>query len=1508
MLHIAGRFARYIAKVNAESRFNFYVLLAVMADFGLHPLSLLYKELSDNLDREEEHKLRNLICGRQIAKRTIESLQTPQDIFKCLEECGIISEANLEFLRELLQSINRRPLIDLVDKCEKTLQEYTVHKTEGKVNGSRHYETYDSGLGKEVETVAADCDSAFKHDEGSTVADGKPARPGEVTYSHQLADQSGVDSDYELLQEKGTNECDSVLKPLTNDQRADDEVSDTVGTDERQDDGHADDVSEALDSLECQSQFTDAQEDSSIINDRPEHQDDITGSQFLDFRGTLLSAAEKGEVHSLDHLLKTGLGIDCFNEDGNTALILASKNGHSKCVEFLLKHKANVVHRNESSETCLHVAIQSGHAEIVEILLKLKGLKIVKDNEYQALLRLAVKGDHSEVLGILMESNSVTENQAKDCIQAFFMAAELGSCKCLSVMLWSAKIKNSAQNENGDTVLHVATRHGQSAAVKLLLHKGVDKNVINKGNQTALCLALDFPKDSKDKIKILFYLLQAGCYVTMNAKNALLNIENVAYVLHTTEAEDDVIDVDDEDDLLTLLGQVKYVSIMVFRNEDVLVRLREIDKSHEIDTLILGNMSLKLLDCKDEMFQISKSLCLINTQDIHPRMAKTWLSERAKVMSFIAMKLSFPIIIMFPGSLHAINISHCFSKSKQDRYIKIECQVAELYLNNNGLTKLQEDIGTVPNLTSLIASDNKIKKLPLSLARIDNVLVRDNPITNVHHEKFGNPRALKAYLQPFRDSREIPNKNVSVDVVGPENETKDALRKIFSDMVVGKGKNSVHLNVNQTTLPKHGTESADVDTESLEVRSLFFASNKLYVATFDLDKFTVSPNPPLWNTVDERGRLVRWLNAIQSRAPNSRVILVGTYDEKLKRRSAMQDSLDQVNDLIQTCYQKHREAVDWSECQYCCLCDPSQSASNIGNFSKDIAKTRQDQRKSSNVAANNIPMLPHIVGYCEIPRKLSYEKSKKHRDLVRLKKILSTNVLNLVSLRPTLPENWNSLKITLGREKTERPILSFTEFSQLAKDIGIEDNVSEVLEYLTAEGAVIKMDNPQHEGSKSSSIFCIYPPYLLSLFSLLYREVDEKGVLTVEQLHDIRQSENRDESQFNSAIKLFRKAELCVPRKRKASNTNGTSADEVGNTSDLIFIHKLSSRQPNSSQWPRRLKAREKTMSYLYSCGFAVYKLFNGIVMGAGQHRGTLHILRNNVIYEVKRSFQPCSLHTDPKPNEVHSLRHAFRIKVIPYISSIAVTVKGQYPCCALNEFDHMIQELAGKSECQGLELHFKQACPTCIFTSNPTPGFLNNSDTAYQCSKISEHTFYSWKDVLKPEFDDSHRSSYMPSKTNDVFEYPRLFIIPPSQSGFLKKRDSRLHFLCECPESYHLVDHPGYKLQNIHAFEETFEKYLESVKQFLERVSVDGEGSHDNSADTVQLQLAISKLSEVEKTITEGIGSLSRSRPRLTKFEFTHLFQSSADVCHFTNLHRVVQGDHQMYLCKEHASLFEKV
>ncbi|XP_070549664.1 uncharacterized protein [Ptychodera flava] len=285
-----------------------------MADIGLHPLSLLYKDLNDNLALEDEHTIRNL-CDRQIPKRKLETLQTPHDIFKCLEECGIISETNLEFLRELLQSINRRPLIALVDKCEKKLQEYTVHKTEGSVNGSRRYDPSDSGLGKDVGTVAAVADSAFNHDEGSTIADDKPAQSGEVTDSHQLADQSGVDSDYELLQDGGTKECDSVFKPLqTNDQRADDKVSDTVGTDERQDDGHADDVSEALDSLECQSQITDAQEDSSIINDRPEHQDDFTGSQFLDFRGTLLSAAEKGEVHSLDHLLKTGLGIDCSNE------------------------------------------------------------------------------------------------------------------------------------------------------------------------------------------------------------------------------------------------------------------------------------------------------------------------------------------------------------------------------------------------------------------------------------------------------------------------------------------------------------------------------------------------------------------------------------------------------------------------------------------------------------------------------------------------------------------------------------------------------------------------------------------------------------------------------------------------------------------------------------------------------------------------------------------------------------------------------------------------------------------------------------------------------------------------------------------------------------------------------------------------------------------------------------------------------------------------------------------
>ncbi|XP_070554899.1 FAS-associated death domain protein-like [Ptychodera flava] len=89
----------------------------------IDPLSILYNTLNSKLGKEDEDKIRILVGG-QISKRDLEKLQNPAEIFKHLEEHGHIGRDDLDFLKEVLKTIDRPPLIKFVEECEESLETY----------------------------------------------------------------------------------------------------------------------------------------------------------------------------------------------------------------------------------------------------------------------------------------------------------------------------------------------------------------------------------------------------------------------------------------------------------------------------------------------------------------------------------------------------------------------------------------------------------------------------------------------------------------------------------------------------------------------------------------------------------------------------------------------------------------------------------------------------------------------------------------------------------------------------------------------------------------------------------------------------------------------------------------------------------------------------------------------------------------------------------------------------------------------------------------------------------------------------------------------------------------------------------------------------------------------------------------------------------------------------------------------------------------------------------------
>ncbi|XP_002738970.1 uncharacterized protein LOC100369834 [Saccoglossus kowalevskii] len=121
----------------------------------IHPLSKLYNELNGKLGDDDESKLRNLLTDKQISIRDMQGLKDPAAIFQKLEKAGFISEDNLQFLKTILRSIERSPLITNVLECEMELQKMKqLQETQKKLQEHRELEEQlvDGGQTKTLST------------------------------------------------------------------------------------------------------------------------------------------------------------------------------------------------------------------------------------------------------------------------------------------------------------------------------------------------------------------------------------------------------------------------------------------------------------------------------------------------------------------------------------------------------------------------------------------------------------------------------------------------------------------------------------------------------------------------------------------------------------------------------------------------------------------------------------------------------------------------------------------------------------------------------------------------------------------------------------------------------------------------------------------------------------------------------------------------------------------------------------------------------------------------------------------------------------------------------------------------------------------------------------------------------------------------------------------------------------------------------------------------------------
>ncbi|XP_069778381.1 transient receptor potential cation channel, subfamily N, member 1 isoform X3 [Narcine bancroftii] len=236
-------------------------------------------------------------------------------------------------------------------------------------------------------------------------------------------------------------------------------------------------------------------------------------------------AAGEGDELMLKFLYQYKANPNITDKMDRSPLHIAAERGHTNVVEVLSeKFKSNVLARTKDGSTLMHIASQCGHPETALVFLK-KGVPLHMPNKLGAVcLHAAAKRGHATVVKALLQKGAHVDAKTKDCYTALHIAVQ--NCKPLVVQTLlgfgaqvqlqggkaqetplhiAAQVKDgekvaeillksgadvNAQQENGETAMHIAARHGNLKMIQALMEEGGDLTWQSKAGENPLHIAV----------------------------------------------------------------------------------------------------------------------------------------------------------------------------------------------------------------------------------------------------------------------------------------------------------------------------------------------------------------------------------------------------------------------------------------------------------------------------------------------------------------------------------------------------------------------------------------------------------------------------------------------------------------------------------------------------------------------------------------------------------------------------------------------------------------------------------------------------------------------------------------------------------------------------------------------------------------------------------------------------------------------------------------------------------
>ena len=177
-----------------------------------------------------------------------------------------------------------------------------------------------------------------------------------------------------------------------------------------------------------------------------------------DTRTALMTAAEKGNVDSLEDLLGSGGRINAMSPEG-TPLYLAAANGNTEVVWMLLRQGADPDRGLPGGTTPLMAAASQGNKRIVDMLLAANATVEARNDSGETALSYAVLNSQLVVTKRLLRAGAEV-NVVNEAGQSLLMRVAARNDLLLAGVMVDANADVAHKGPNGRTAFDVAQANG----------------------------------------------------------------------------------------------------------------------------------------------------------------------------------------------------------------------------------------------------------------------------------------------------------------------------------------------------------------------------------------------------------------------------------------------------------------------------------------------------------------------------------------------------------------------------------------------------------------------------------------------------------------------------------------------------------------------------------------------------------------------------------------------------------------------------------------------------------------------------------------------------------------------------------------------------------------------------------------------------------------------------------------------------------------------------------------